>query len=101
MTGQQSTVGRPLIDKRRVRQLLGECGDSTVDRHERAGRIPPHIKLLPNGPKLWFLDEIEAARDALAAQSAEMVASPNRHPPPPRKKKRPVLIRREQLEEVS
>jgi hypothetical protein len=55
--------------------------------------MPEGHRLIPNGPLLWWLDELEAARDALLAKAVETDGlSPNHFTPPGRKNKQTVDV---------
>jgi predicted DNA-binding transcriptional regulator AlpA len=65
------TFSRRWIGKAGLRNKLGGASNSTIDRLEDAGVIPPRRRLTPGGHALWDEAEVDASIDSHLRASPE------------------------------
>ncbi|MGD9687676.1 MAG: helix-turn-helix transcriptional regulator [Desulfobacter sp.] len=60
---------RKILRKSDVKKILGLRGDSSLDRLEKDGVLPPRVKISPFGRAVgWFDDDIGKVLDSIRQQ---------------------------------
>jgi len=60
-----------ILRKNDLKKILGLRGDSSLDRLEKAGVLPPRVKISPFGRSVgWFADDIDRVLETIRQQEA-------------------------------